>query len=173
MQLILKTCIGTCGFGISQIGYVKFFSCVEIQQTFYQPPQLATLERWRKNAPAGFEFVIKAWQLITHGSKSPTYRRLKKNLSESELQEAGDFKSSSIVKEAWNVTLQCANTLNAKTILFQCPAGFKQTDENIANMKRFFSSIEAEKFNLCWEPRGSWDPGLVKSICIDLDLSML
>jgi uncharacterized protein YecE (DUF72 family) len=27
-----------------------------------------------------------------------------------------------------------------------------------------------EKFNFCWEPRGNWDPDLVKGLCNDLDL---
>lgn len=162
--------IGTSGFSLSQSEYVHYFSCVEIQQTFYQPPSLITLGRWRKKFPYEFEFTLKAWQLITHEAKSPTYKRLKRTLSEIEMQEAGYFKPTSIVKEAWDVTLACAKTLNAKTILFQCPASFKQTNENIANMKSFFSNIERENFNICWEPRGDWDVNVLKNICDELKL---
>lgn len=163
-------CIGTSGFRVSQVEYTKLFSCVEIQQTFYQPPQISTLEQWKKNAPAKFEFVIKAWQLITHEAKSPTYRRLKKKLSNTELQDAGYFKPTSIVREAWDVTLQCAKALRAKTILFQCPASFVQTEENITSIENFFSNIKEDQYNFCWEPRGIWDPGIVKSICDELNL---
>jgi uncharacterized protein YecE (DUF72 family) len=35
---------------------------VEVQQTFYQPPRVATLEKWRLDAPANFEFTLEAWQ---------------------------------------------------------------------------------------------------------------
>jgi len=56
--------IGCCGFPVSRKNYYRHFSCVEVQQTFYHPPELATLLRWRREAPQGFEFTIKAWQLI-------------------------------------------------------------------------------------------------------------
>jgi uncharacterized protein YecE (DUF72 family) len=177
----MKLHIGTSGFGIGRAKYVQLFSCVEVQHTFYQPPAIATLSRWREVAPPDFEFVLKAWQLITHDAKSPTYRRLKKKLSEDEKQEAGYFRPSVVVKEAWEVTLTCAKALRAKTILFQCPASFKQTAENIANLKQFFSSVMRENvdetgiknrdgLNMCWEPRGEWDPQVVKSICDELNL---
>jgi len=168
----MRVRIGTSGFGIARSKYTQSFSCVEVQHTFYQPPRVATLERWRTDAPTEFEFVLKAWQLITHDAKSPTYRRLKRKLSEVEKQEAGYFRPTPVVKDAWAVTLDCARALKARTVLFQCPASFKQTKENIANLTRFFQVIKAGEANLkfCWEPRGDWDAGVVKSLCDDLDL---
>lgn len=171
----MKLRIGTSGFGIAKPEYFRVFSCVEIQQTFYQPPKLTTLVRWRAEAPADFEFVLKAWQLITHDSKSPTYRRLKRELSEQEKRETGYFRNSAIVKEAWEVTLAEAQALNAKTILFQCPASFKQTEENISNLEEFFGNLNhqenfAGQFRLGWEPRGDWDPKVLEKICEDLGL---
>jgi uncharacterized protein YecE (DUF72 family) len=162
--------VGTCGFGLAKEAYGRAFSCVEIQHTFYQPPQIKTLERWRLEMPVDFEFTIKAWQLITHDTRSPTYRRLKRTLSETERQEAGHFRSTEIVNEAWATTLASAKALNTKTILFQCPASFKQCEENIASMEKFFSSIDRQDLNLCWEPRGSWDLAVVRSICKRLRL---
>ncbi|HUS11473.1 MAG TPA: DUF72 domain-containing protein [Pyrinomonadaceae bacterium] len=170
----IKAAIGTSGFGIARSKYVQTFSCVEVQHTFYQPPKISTLERWRHEAPPNFEFVMKAWQLITHDARSSTYRRLKKQLSEREKQEAGYFRATPIVNEAWEVTLACANALRARTILFQCPASFKQTVENMENLKVFFGKLNREtsrsRFNFCWEPRGDWDPKEVKRICNDLKL---
>jgi uncharacterized protein YecE (DUF72 family) len=167
--------IGTSGFGIAKPEYFRTFSCVEIQHTFYQPPKSSTLERWRANAPPDFEFVLKAWQLITHDSKSPTYRRLKKELAEQEKREAGYFRNSAIVREAWNVTFACAKALNARTILFQCPASFKQTKENISNLEKFFGKLNRKEnndgqFRFGWEPRGDWDSRVVTRICEDLGL---
>src|SRR6185503_19103411 len=49
----------------------KQFPVVEVQQTFYDPPPIGTLEKWRRQAPAGFEFTMKAWQVITHLGESP------------------------------------------------------------------------------------------------------
>ena len=162
--------VGTCGFGRAQAGYAGCFPCIEIQHTFYQPPQLKTLERWRKQMPPPFEFTIKAWQLITHDARSPTYRRLKQTLSDTEKREAGYFRNSAIVYQAWEATLTAAAALEAKTILFQCPASFKQTQANMASLKEFFRAIDRKDLNLCWEPRGDWDCAVVKSICTGLDL---
>lgn len=162
--------VGTCGFGLAQAEYARAFKCVEVQHTFYQPPQLKTLERWRAQMPSGFEFVIKAWQLITHDARSPTYRRLKRELSAGEKEGAGYFRNSAIVKEAWETTLASAKALRARTILFQCPASFTQTAENIANLEKFFSALDRQNLNLGWEPRGSWESDVVKSICDELRL---
>lgn len=165
-----ETQVGTCGFGLAQADYARSFSCVEVQHTFYQPPQLQTLERWRMLMPSDFEFVIKAWQLITHDARSPTYRRLKRQLSDTEKMEAGYFRNSAIVKEAWETTLASAKALSARTILFQCPASFTQTTEHITNLERFFSALDRQGLDLGWEPRGNWDTGVVKSICDEFRL---
>jgi uncharacterized protein YecE (DUF72 family) len=157
--------IGTCGFRANKTEYAEMLETVEVQHTFYQPPQIKTLEKWRTEVPAGFEFTLKAWQLITHEAKSPTYKRLKKQLTETEKAEAGYFKPTAIVREAWETTLACARALDAKTILFQCPASFKQTPENIENLENFFETIERGNLIFAWEPRGAWNPQIVREIC--------
>jgi uncharacterized protein YecE (DUF72 family) len=167
----MNTKIGTCGFRGNKIEYSELLSCVEIQHTFYQPPQIKTLERWRAELPDEFEFTVKAWQLITHEAKSPTYRRLKKKLTETELEDAGYFKPSDIVREAWDATRACAEALRAKTILFQCPASFKPYTENIHHLETFFSEIERGDLNFVWEPRGAaWNDKIVREICDRHDL---
>lgn len=162
--------IGTCGFRTNKIEYAALLSCVEIQQTFYQPPQIKTLERWRAEMPPDFEFTLKAWQLITHEARSPTYQRLKRNLTEKEKSEAGRFQPSAIVREAWETTLACAAALKAKTILFQCPASFKPYAENIANLENFFSGIKRGQLDFAWEPRGDWSDQTIREICERHDL---
>jgi uncharacterized protein YecE (DUF72 family) len=162
--------IGTCGFNGSKTDYANHFACVEVQQTFYQPPGLPTLERWRAQMPANFEFVIKAWQLITHQAKSPTYKRLKLQLSEQDKAEAGFFRPTAIVDQAWQLTQACATALGAKTILFQCPASFTQTPEHISNLVNFFTRIERTGLTLGWEPRGNWDREVIEELCQDLEL---
>src|SRR5688500_17744034 len=65
--------VGLCGFTIAIADYPRSFPVVEVQQTFYQPSADAVLRRWRDSVPEGFEFTIKAWQLVTHAANSPTY----------------------------------------------------------------------------------------------------
>ncbi|HYO63439.1 MAG TPA: DUF72 domain-containing protein [Pyrinomonadaceae bacterium] len=162
--------IGCCGFRSSRETYFEALRAVEVQHTFYQPPRAETLARWRQEAPAGFEFTLKAWQLITHQSSSPTYRRLKRELTEEEKAEAGSFRASETVGEAWRVTFESARALGAASLLFQCPASFRPTGENVENLRRFFGGVERGKMNFCWEPRGGWPRELVKELCEELDL---
>ena len=164
--------IGTCGFGRTRKDeFVKQLDCVEIQHTFYQPPQIKTLEKWRAEMPDNFEFTLKAWQMITHEAGSPTYRRLKRPLTEKEETEAGAFKPTETIEAAWKTTQESAAALKARTILFQCPAKFTQTLENIRNLRRFFKRIDRGEMIFAWEPRGStWDDKTVAKICGDLDL---
>ncbi|HJQ23483.1 MAG TPA: DUF72 domain-containing protein [Blastocatellia bacterium] len=162
--------IGCCGFRSSRESYYGSLPAVEVQHTFYQPPQPATLRRWRDEAPKGFEFTMKAWQLITHESRSPTYKRLKRELSSTEKEEAGSFRPTAIVKEAWDVTCTCAKALGARVVLFQCPASFRPTSDNVENMLRFFSEADRRGLTFVWEPRGDWPGELIKDLCKDLDL---
>src|SRR2546425_3067852 len=46
--------------------YVERLSTVEINATFYRRPNARTLAAWGDVAPAGFTFVLKAPQRITH-----------------------------------------------------------------------------------------------------------
>src|SRR3712207_6602581 len=46
--------------------YVKHFSTVEIDSTFYGTPRRSTVERWREVAPRGFLFAAKFPREITH-----------------------------------------------------------------------------------------------------------
>ena len=163
--------IGCCGFRTAQADYMQLFSVVEVQQTFYQPPQIQTLKKWREGAPLDFEFTLKAWQLITHEARSPTYKRLKRELTEKEREDCGAFRLTPIVKEAWATIAACAQTLKATRILFQCPASFTPTAANVKNMRRFFSSIERVKnWRFFWEPRGEWPPQLIRELCRELEL---
>jgi uncharacterized protein YecE (DUF72 family) len=162
--------IGCCGFRSSRESYFPLLPAVEVQHTFYQPPQISTLEKWRREAPPVFEFTLKAWQLITHQSSSPTYRRLKRQLTEEEKAGAGSFRPSRIVDEAWEVTRECAHALGAKALVFQCPASFRPSEENIKNLRKFFLKRKRGGLAFCWEPRGGWSRETIKGLCEELDL---
>jgi uncharacterized protein YecE (DUF72 family) len=109
--------LGMCGYTVGAAEYFTRFRVVEVQQTFYDPPPLLTLERWRAEAPPAFEFTMKAWQVITHDGTSPTYRRMKRPFTEMQCREAGSFRLNATTQEAWRVTLACARTLRATGIL--------------------------------------------------------
>lgn len=164
--------VGCCGFALAQARYYSRFRLLEVQQTFYQPPRLTTLHRWRRAAPAGFEFTLKAWQLITHEPGSPTYRRLAIPIPEDKHARYGSFRGTDEVFAAWQATVAAARALEATVIVFQCPASFAPTTAHRRNLRAFFRAVEREAtgLRLCWEPRGDWDRPSVLALADELGL---
>ena len=162
--------VGCCGFAGAQKKYFDQFEVIEVQQTFYQLPEIRTAEKWRMSAPPGFEFTMKAWQLITHVPTSPTYRRLRERIDPAKAGGYGSFRPTRVVFDALERTATFAKTLGAKIIVFQCPASFRSLEQNVKNMEAFFTEIDREEFIFSWEPRGAWPDDLVVRLCKELDL---
>jgi uncharacterized protein YecE (DUF72 family) len=170
--------VGCCGFPMAKAEYYRRFSVVEIQQTFYNMPRIHTAERWRKEAMTSrarsgqgdFQFTMKAWQLITHETASPTYRRLRKAIPAGQKELYGSFRPTEPVLNAWTETAAVAHALGAKVIVFQCPPRFTPTPEHVENLRRFLQSTDRGTFKMAWEPRGEWPPNLIGRLCKELDL---
>jgi uncharacterized protein YecE (DUF72 family) len=170
--------VGLCGFSVAMSEYPRHFRVVEIQHTFYEPPADFVMRRWLTAMPADFEFTLKAWQLITHESKSPTYRRLRRPLSAEERASCGGFRDSAIVRSALDRTIACAELLRARLVLFQTPASFGPTSENVERLRRFFETIAIPRrppeVRYAWEPRGGeWtqQAELAVALCEELELT--
>ncbi|MFC1570839.1 DUF72 domain-containing protein [Candidatus Omnitrophota bacterium] len=142
--------VGCSGFPIERKEYYRKFQTVELLETFYQVPDIEAVAKWKAVAPKYFEFVVKAWKLITH---------------------EGLFRPTDEVMEAWRRTEEIASRLGSRTILFQTPAAFTHSPENISNIKKFFGSIERKNYNFVWELENDWPGDTVKDLCAELDLT--
>lgn len=162
--------IGCCGWAGSQQRYYDAFPAIEIQATFYEPPAVKVAERWRAMAPPHFVFCMKAWQLVTHPASSPTYRRLRRPIEPHQRDRFGGFQDTDEVWSAWEETRKLGEAVNAAVMLFQCPASFRATAENIRNLRRFFQRLGRQPFDIAWEPRGPWPPEIVRELCAELNL---
>lgn len=162
--------VGCCGFPKARGVYYERFHLVEVQQTFYKMPRLETGLKWREEAPTGFEFTLKASQIVTHPTTSPTYRRLGLAIPEERRNRYGFFQPTEEVHGALEKTIRFARVLRARVILFQCPASFRETPRSIADMERFFTPLKDREFLFAWEPRGGWNRETVRGLCADLGL---
>ncbi len=162
--------VGCCGFLKSHAVYYQHFRLIEIQQTFYQLPQLKTALRWRTEAPPGFVYTLKAWQLITHEPYQPTYQKHGLNLPETMWKQYGSFRPTSEVFTAWEKTLAIADALEAPVVVFQCPPQFTPIPAHVQNMREFFTRARRDKLLFAWEPRGGWPSELIQKLCRELDL---
>jgi uncharacterized protein YecE (DUF72 family) len=46
--------------------YAQYFNTVEVNSSFYRPPDIGIVYNWAKRVPAGFLFTVKLWQKFTH-----------------------------------------------------------------------------------------------------------
>ncbi len=157
--------VGTCGFPRARKQVFSALSLVEVEQTFYEPPPSATLERWRQEAPPGFSFTLKAWQILTHPASSPTYKRTRSPLPEGEV---GHFAPGPATEMAWERTLEAARALQADLVLIQTPPSFGP--EKASRLKAFALKAPRGGFLLAWEWRGRWDEAEALALCGELEL---
>jgi uncharacterized protein YecE (DUF72 family) len=162
--------VGCCGWTGKQSLYLSHFPAIEIQSTFYDPPAAKVAVRWRELATPDFIFCIKAWQLITHAPSSPTYRRLRSPVAAEDRDRLGSFRDTEQVWQAWKKTVEIAEALRVKVVVFQCPASFQPTPTNLQNFSTFFRKIGPQPYQIAWEPRGSWPPELVYDLCAEFQL---
>lgn len=163
--------VGVCGFPEARARLCRDLDLIEVQQTFYQPPPPETAARWRAEAPPGFVFTVKAWQLLTHEPASPTYRRLREPLSRRALGECGGLRWNRITRMGWARTLAVARALDAAAVVVQTPARFGPTGANLRRLRRFFTEAPREGLLMVYEPRGDgWDDALLARIAEELEL---
>jgi uncharacterized protein YecE (DUF72 family) len=108
--------------------------------------------------------------LLTHPPTSPTYRKAGIKIPPDAEEHYGFFKPTDEVWAAWERTREFAEALKAKVIVFQCPPSFRETLENIENMRRFLRAIKGSGFLFAWEPRGGWSEAMIKGLCLELGL---
>jgi uncharacterized protein YecE (DUF72 family) len=162
-------CVGVCGFCRRQAELFTQFRTLELQQTFYWPPQLKTAERWRRSAPSDFVFTLKAFQAITHPYNERTYRKAK--FSKAELEQCGGFRDTPVIRAAWETTRTLAEAVEASFVLFQCPPSMVATEESVSNASHFFDWAKRGKLKFAWEPRhASWTDELIAEMCWKFDL---
>jgi uncharacterized protein YecE (DUF72 family) len=161
---------GCCGFPVAQGKYYKTLNTIEVNQSFFQLPELKTAHKWAAQAPKGFEFIIKAWQLITHPCINSDYKRLTEKIPESKRRYYGNFSQTEEVMEAWRRTFEFGNILGAKIYLFQTPGSFRPNVDNITNLYKFFKAVNHGKLTFVWENKANWPHDTVIKICKDLNL---
>jgi uncharacterized protein YecE (DUF72 family) len=108
--------------------YATQFPVVEVDSTYYTPPNEANSERWVARTPDGFRFDVKAFSLMTQHPTRPTalYKDLrpetdKKNVYAKDLEPK-------VVDEVWDRFLSALSPLQEAgklgAVLFQFPQWF-------------------------------------------------
>ncbi len=154
--------IGCSGFPSTRREYFKKFKVVEVQRTFVRPPSIELASSWRRHAPEGFEFTVKAWNLITGDTET---LRERSPVKSSNRKNYGFFQPTDEVFKAWEKTKRIAAVLQSKIIVFQSPPSFTSSENNQKNMLKFFRSLKREEYLFVWDSGGSWEERHVRDIC--------
>lgn len=107
--------------------YGSFFDAVEINTTFYRPPEPGMAESWARKTRTGFEFAVKAWQKFTHA------RKIGEGAGNALARwEPPDQADVDLFRKGIE-PLQASGRLGI--ILFQYPPGFHRTEEAIERLR--------------------------------------
>ncbi|WFO75777.1 DUF72 domain-containing protein [Desulfurococcaceae archaeon MEX13E-LK6-19] len=153
-----KIWVGCCGFPVSRKKYYQHFKIVELQNTFYNLPSSEWARKFKEELPEEFIVSIKAWQVITHPSSSPTWKKMKDKPS-GEIKNYGWLKPTKENIDAWNKIVDLAKIIGAKFIVLQTPGSMPYNEESVRWVYQFFKeiiSLTPREIVIGWEPRGQW-----------------
>ncbi len=118
----------------SLTAYSRLFSFVEVNSTFYQIPNLKTVESWRRQVQPDFEFSVRCNKDVTHKYQFQPAEEAFKILSQ--------------------MTTIC-ETLKAEILHMQTPSSFQPNKENARLLDSFMSSVKVKNVRIALEIRGS------------------
>jgi len=146
--------VGVCGIPRRLEELENNLDAVEVQETFYKP-KTGKYKKWRQRAPT-LEFAVKAWFPITHGWNKLLSRKAKiKSPSEIGVDPAniGGLRPTRDNLLLLEKTIEAAEELESKIIVFQTPGRFKPL--NPLEIAEFFNTVIDKGFIPIWEIRGS------------------
>jgi uncharacterized protein YecE (DUF72 family) len=128
--------VGCAGFAVPATRYFKEYRFVEVQETHLAVPGPGTLRRWRREAPAGFEFAL---------------------LGPREIAQEG-FREGKVIETALKTLGEVAEELSAKTAVFVAPPDFPCTRGNRAALRDFLKNVGGLFERVVFEVGSAWDP---------------
>lgn len=128
--------VGCAGFPVPATRYFRELLFVEVQETHLAMPGPGTVRRWRREAPAGFQFAL---------------------LGPREIGQEG-FREGKVIETALKSLVEIAHELDAKTAVFTAPADFAFSRPNRAAVQDFLVGVRQHFETVVFEPNETWDP---------------
>lgn len=128
--------------------YAAYFPVVEVDTFFYGLPRLETVQKWQKQVPRNFQFIVKANKGLT---KQPG-----ENLTGKLLQQRfSDFKKSiqPLIRDK-----------QLKTILLQFPPFFRATKENVTYLHYIRKQLAGLPLSLELRNQSWFEQGIKESL---------
>ncbi len=136
---LAKYLVGTGGWAYFKVpnkpslkAYSEIFNFVEVNYTFYEYPDLRTVEQWRRTVPKDFTFAVRCHQDLTH------------RIGLKPVDEAYAVLAKMIIY---------CEILKAPFLVLETPASYVINEEALKDAKTLFSSVNFKGVRLVWEMR--------------------
>jgi uncharacterized protein YecE (DUF72 family) len=116
--------------------YTRHFDTVEVNSSFYRPPELTMVKGWIDRTPDGFLFSIKLWQKFTHPTMFTEATGEYATISQEDVEL---FKNS---------VYPLANAGKLGALLVQFAHGFRNTNHNQQVVKAIIRTFKEYKLAL-------------------------
>jgi uncharacterized protein YecE (DUF72 family) len=126
--------VGCAGFAVPATRYFKEYDFVEVQETHRAVPGPGTIRRWRREAPAGFEFAL---------------------IGPREVGQE-NFRAGKVVETALKTLDEVAEQLTAKLAVFVAPPDFTHSRANKAALREFLKEVKTHFEVVVFEPGPHW-----------------
>jgi uncharacterized protein YecE (DUF72 family) len=121
--------------------YAQYFNTVEINSSFYRPPNMYAAKAWAQKVPDDFRFAVKLWQKFTHPKMFE--------------QATGD--AAKVVDEDFGVFTEGIGPLaeagKLGVILGQFPTSFRPDAERVEYLEELIHRLRGAGFPLAIELR--------------------
>ncbi|MBI2831072.1 MAG: DUF72 domain-containing protein [Chloroflexi bacterium] len=131
--------------------YSRFFNAVELNSSFYAPPNPLYVQNWARKVPDGFTFTVKLWQKFTHPR----------------IYEKATGRDATISQEDIDIFKSCIGPLaehgKLGALLAQFPPGFVNDDHGQQILKAVIRTFGQHRLAVELRHR-SWsdDPNIAK-----------
>jgi len=139
VQSLTDYLVGTGGWAYFKVpdkpplkAYSEIFNFVEVNYTFYEYPDLRTVEQWRRTVPNDFTFAIRCHQDLTH------------RIGLKPVDGAYDI---------FGTMMNYCNILDSPFLVLETPSKYLINHEKAKQARDFLSSVTFRGVNLVWEIR--------------------
>lgn len=144
--------IGISGLPQHWASVYRSLDVVELLECATQTFTHKTLNRWRREAPDDFEFVVAADQRIARGT--PT---------------SAPFAVTDQSMSWWRQTLATCQRLKASKVLLRTGSAFAPTQASIDRLSTFLDAITKHETrpDIIWEAGGIWSTERLHALCLN------
>ncbi|MEZ4380239.1 MAG: hypothetical protein R3A79_02750 [Nannocystaceae bacterium] len=148
---------------------------VVLRSTLINPPRAAGAKKLgaqlRELHPEA-ALIPYIWHLVSHGPSDGLREHGTRTLP-GEPAAYGLLQDNAEVRQAWEITRQCALALEAKQLVLRTPASFTPSSLYRQRLREFAAERVVEGFELVWEAEGLWEPKTTLPVARELGLTTI